>query len=381
MFPDFNIRSTPLLILIIQGLIFGLLLVFRYRQKGRRHDLFLSLLLFLTCYHCIQYTIGFMAWYNEYPSTKVNYFLHNLGFLFGPLVYFYVLSLTRQSPSFRRKDYLHFLPFLLFFCYRAFVWFYDSAQAGFGDSQHGYWESNIDHVYIERWWTYLGYLSPIIYLPASLIAYFRYRKRILQFFSNTYRVELTWILAFLLIYSIVFLLKFSIGIIDEFITPLHYVQEWWGFLISAIAVYFIGMKGYFTDLSPLLKVDFEKAEAQVPEKENMESELQRLRDFVAANKPYLNPELTLGELSRQFDLPEAQLSRLINKGMEVNFNDFINEMRVEEVKRQLKENLQQRFSVLGVGLESGFNSKATFYRVFKKFTGESPTGYLNSLKK
>jgi len=66
------------------------------------------------------------------------------------------------------------------------------------------------------------------------------------------------------------------------------------------------------------------------------------------------------------------LSYAINKGFEKNFNDFINEFRIAEVKEKLQKGDAENLTLLGIAFDCGFNSKATFNRAFKKFTGVSP---------
>ena len=96
------------------------------------------------------------------------------------------------------------------------------------------------------------------------------------------------------------------------------------------------------------------------------------------DKAFLNPELNLSDLAKQADMTRAQLSEVINSGFNKNFNDFVNGYRVEAFKTSLKEGKHKQLSLLGVAFECGFNSKATFNRVFKKLTTYSPTQYLNS---
>ena len=97
------------------------------------------------------------------------------------------------------------------------------------------------------------------------------------------------------------------------------------------------------------------------------------------DKPYLNPDLNLSDLAKQANMTRAQLSEIINSGFNKNFNDFVNEYRVETFKTKLQEGKQAQLSLLGIALECGFNSKATFNRVFKKLTDHSPTQYLKTL--
>ena len=67
---------------------------------------------------------------------------------------------------------------------------------------------------------------------------------------------------------------------------------------------------------------------------------------------------------------------MLNTSLNQNFYDFINTYRVSEVKRRLDEGEAENFSILGIAEECGFNSKASFNRVFKKITGTTPTGYM-----
>ena len=96
------------------------------------------------------------------------------------------------------------------------------------------------------------------------------------------------------------------------------------------------------------------------------------------NRVYLNPELNLSDLAQQANMSRGQLSEIINSGFNKNFNDFVNMYRVNAFKSMIKENKHKQLSLLGIAQECGFNSKATFNRVFKKLTNHSPTEYLKS---
>jgi AraC-like DNA-binding protein len=67
---------------------------------------------------------------------------------------------------------------------------------------------------------------------------------------------------------------------------------------------------------------------------------------------------------------------VINQGFRLNFNDLINQYRIEAVKQKLKAGEQKTQTLLGIAYDCGFNSKATFNRAFKKATGQSPKEWL-----
>lgn len=97
-----------------------------------------------------------------------------------------------------------------------------------------------------------------------------------------------------------------------------------------------------------------------------------------SERPYLNPELNLADLAEMASMSRAQLSEAINAGFGKNFNDFVNQYRIDAFKTMLSQNRQSQLSLLGIAFECGFNSKATFNRVFKKMTDLSPSDYLKT---
>ena len=104
--------------------------------------------------------------------------------------------------------------------------------------------------------------------------------------------------------------------------------------------------------------------------------MERLNKLFAEEEPFLDPDITLRKLAKLVGLNASKLSETINKGFGKNFNDFINEYRIENVKRLMESTPNS--TLLEIAFESGFNSKATFNRSFKKFTGTSPGEYAKS---
>ncbi|MCU0827732.1 MAG: AraC family transcriptional regulator [Tabrizicola sp.] len=118
---------------------------------------------------------------------------------------------------------------------------------------------------------------------------------------------------------------------------------------------------------------------QEPSPEDKERDLQilaRLDAYVAAQKPHLDPDLTLARLARKLSLPAKQVSAAINRGKGENVSRYINRLRVDEACRLLKGGT----SVTLAMLEAGFNTKSNFNREFLRVTGQSPSHWLASEK-
>ena len=97
-----------------------------------------------------------------------------------------------------------------------------------------------------------------------------------------------------------------------------------------------------------------------------------------SKEPYSNPNLSLDILSEKMNISAGKLSVAINKRLNKNFYDLINEKRVEKSKLLLQEGIETT-TIEYVAYESGFNSRASFYRAFKKHTNITPKEYLKSL--
>ncbi len=381
MFPDFNIYSTPLLVLVIQGLLLALLLVYRFRSKSVASDIFLAILLLITCYHRTTYTIGFMSWYDTFKNTKINYYLISLGLASGPLIYFYIKASVEESFFFSKRDTLHFVPALLYVVFYIGVYLYDVRQPGFENTQNGVLYSwAMEHLTIG--FSAFFTLQLFVYLVLSFKIYYVFRNRLVQEYSNTYNYELRWLRNFLIAYTFLFIYDVVQTITDGFILDLHWTEEWWYQFCSALVVIYVGVKGYFTPLENVKKINLSESYDSFKSDHTIDQfkyqeELDKVCRIIDLEKLYLDPNLSLSQLARKIGLNPTQLSFIINKGKGINFNDFINQYRVEHVKSQLVDPEKKHLTILSIAYDSGFNSKATFNRVFKRISGKSPSAFRN----
>jgi len=385
-FPDFNIHSTPLLILVSQGLIFVMLLFVKYFKQRNPSHLILALILLLVCYHQTCYTVGFMGWYDQYRTTKINYWLIPIGLALAPMIYFYVKSITTSKFVFNRKDWWHFAGAFALIGFRVFIYTYDSLQPGFHETQNGVLKISADEAIVQPFLVLIESAAMLLYLAFTFQLFYNYRRKIQQYFSNTYKLELNWVLSFLVVFTLLFLYASIQTLINELITPLSYAQQWWLNLLMALITLYVGVTGYFTDTTKLKKLTFSftPSPISIPQpdksKDVSQEEVNMVKEYMETEKPYLNSELNLSDLAEDLNMTRAQLSQVINSGFQKNFNDFVNSFRIDAFKDKLKQGEHKQLSLLGIAYDCGFNSKATFNRVFKKLTQTSPTQFLNTLQ-
>ena len=102
----------------------------------------------------------------------------------------------------------------------------------------------------------------------------------------------------------------------------------------------------------------------------------RLDAWMRARRPHLRPDLTLASLADDVGLAAPALSHVVNAGFDRNVSEFVNGYRVREVQARLVEPDAERLTFLAVAMESGFRSKATFNRAFRRETGTTPSAWL-----
>ena len=90
------------------------------------------------------------------------------------------------------------------------------------------------------------------------------------------------------------------------------------------------------------------------------------------NHVFIQPNLILKELATNLNIPINHLSYLINNIYQVNFNEFINQHRIEFAKSMMKEDIQQKKTIYAIAKECGFNSEKPFNLAFKQFMGITP---------
>ncbi len=157
-------------------------------------------------------------------------------------------------------------------------------------------------------------------------------------------------------------------------------------ILTTVLIYWIG---YQAILQLRLLKDRKGLREQLHAKEKMvsksqqtgdESSTQRvlfnqIDDYVRTEQIYTEPKLTVEFVANQLDLNPSKVSQLIKQFAHRNFNDFMNEHRINLAKDLLRNQAYQQYTITSIGLESGFNSRSAFYHTFKKHTGLTPSAY------
>lgn len=345
-------------------------------------DNILSLTLFV---YALTIFLAFIEIYNRKNNYPFPAFINTSTpfiLLHGPLLWFYIRSLTDQHYRFKPVYLLHFIPFVAVL----FVF-----------SLNTYFLSPEEKIRIEISESFKENFSfPLImaaiaistqgYYIWGLLMIRGYKKRIKAWFSQTGGIDLQW-LRFLITAGIVFYAGISLlYILDYFLALMPYgVLQLSGYSYVSLYILVLGFYGHrqgnvFT--SQQINIDLEKTvqeQLEKPLETAQEVFITKLLDHMKTRKPFLDADLTLARLSNAMHVSPEYLSGILNGYLKKNFFDFVNLYRIEEFKTQCREGRNQNLKLISIAYDCGFNSKATFNRVFKNTTGLTPSDYMKGV--
>jgi AraC-like DNA-binding protein len=354
----------------VQGFFFGMLLVAN-RNKRSTSDRILAALLIVLSASILHSLLAA-------PVFDSPYKIREPFILFiGPLLYFYIYELIGVR-TIVWKDAIHFLPFIVLILFLMPAW--TSSATPYA----AFLRENGLHISKAVW--LLIVLQFGYYWSKILAVLHRHRIAVESEFSNLEGKTLSWVQFFLHVFGI-FLFLLVLTVVIAFHTRHYELVDTIVCLGLTFAIFVLGYNGLyqheiFSTPAVLDGTDRQSLAAKPdvqPAAQNDEL-LQKLKRHLDETKPYLNESLTLTELAEGLHMTRNQLSQLINSATGENFYTFINQYRVEEVKRLIADPKNSRFTILTLALEAGFSSKSAFQAVFKKFTGLTPTEYRKKLQ-
>lgn len=392
---EFGFYSSLLLIPFIHGIVYAILLFWKGQTQQIKSNFWLGAFLILCSAYVAPWMLGFAGWYDNQPYRDVLFYVpFQQLFWMGPLLYFYTQSLLNPAFKMNARLLWHFLPGLLYNIGMLYLWIYDY----FIHKGYYFYADQADKDF-DAWYQYSGLISMVIYLVLSLRYYQSYRKFIFDYTSYADRILFQWIKNYLIAFLVMLLLPVVFDLMGLFYPELKsYTGSWWFFLFFSLITFYIGLSGYANSVQTSIPFKPSVFEPQAIETENTEmiftetepkkndpKELEdvlnwksKIETLLTEEKLYENPELTLAELAKKLQTNASVISKAINQGFEMNFNDLINHYRVEAVKKMLEQDAHKKSTLLGIAYDCGFNSKATFNRAFKKNTGLSPKDFLET---
>jgi len=368
-------------LVIFQSLFFSFYLLSQTHAR-RRMNAWLAGFLLTTMISALEGFIGHFPSLLKAVLTSapwVFYLFDPVSFLYTPLLFAYLLSLTRSSLKLRPVHWIQLAPFLILTALALHKIVITPASVIRAD----FIFDRLYPAWLMRGIVFGFYLQFFAYMAVALGAIRAYRRTLKNLYSAVDRINLSWLKFLVLGFIFWRLLKLveyflwlapapAAAIVFYILTAVLFL----GFISLMVLkglrhpVIFLGANG------DQVRPKYERT--LLPEKVR-DDYRERLIRFMEENKPFLNPLLNLQDLASQIKVPGHHLSQVLNSCFDQNFFDFVNTYRIKESQRLLAGEKGRERTVLDILYDTGFNSKSVFNTAFKKHTGMTPTQFKKRL--
>ncbi len=309
-----------------------------------------------------------------------------IAFSYGPILYLYVLFMTKPGLKFSYLNLLHFIPFLVFFVVSVIF----RQEEVFTNLSNFFVQDKIISLRIVYGASF--FLSISVYSILAFIEISKHQKNLKNLVSYTSgQLTLNWLKIISISFYTSYIIFFLLGGLNMIVSFIPFDPYYTIFVFIAL---FSFIYGYYVIKQPdllnalvsnqdelaavvkepvkgYLKSGLKKAEAQ--------KLLKKLIEYTEEHKPYLDRDLNINTLSQLTAIPRHYITEVLNEYYDRNFFTFINEYRVNEVIERLTDPINDNYTLIAIAYDSGFNSKSTFNSIFKLITGQTPTQYRGTI--
>ena len=335
-------------------------------KRPRAHkDLLLAVLLICLTVQLLQAFLSIKGYYFQYPE------LMHLGswtlFINGPALYFYArsqlnLGINKHKHHKQWLSLLHLIPALL-----ALIWLIPFFLLEPSVKYQTYYQ--VTDKKIAFWSLFLIHLATYWILSARL-TWSHLKSSPTKTHQQLYWLTLPLLAAFACYLVTGGYTLLSLLLTDNYPTSSDFLSLC---LLSGIVLYIIVLN----TAKPSLFINPKTQPYQTKPTQD-EKLLKQIEHLMNEQKVFLKEDYQLKDLALALELKPQQVSSFLNHKLQQNFNQLINSYRIQEAQKLIK--LHSQRSLVTIGLDVGFNSNATFYRVFKDIVGLSPGEYRKSLK-
>lgn len=377
-------KINLLIIVIVITLFISLFLaffLFTVKTKHKISNSLFAIFLLLTALDSIDPLLSLVV---KNPSN-LGMLRTTFAFLQIPVFYLYVLSVCYSDFKLKPKYLIHLLPFLIvnLILLPRFYAVDLASKISFLQNRQNMIELQLIHI--------LFHVQIVVYITAVFVLLKRTKKLYLENHSGTSINSYNWLFQFTTVLTILYLIALVKNIFKFSDYP--YISEWIKIGIVPFQLIIICWYLYkalnhpdlFRNIDSKLKLvqdiisEEKNSEQKTANEKEYNQELIKLQQYMVEEKPFLNPSLTIQDVSAAIQIPVRDLSLLINHKLEQHFYDFVNTYRIENAMNILKDVTKNKVTILEILYDVGFNSKSSFNTAFKKHTGNTPTTYRKSL--
>ncbi len=360
------VNATSILVLLI----LALLLLISTKFKGA-NAYAAAIIVFTTIPVYVYNLCRAMEWYSV--AQYIAPFAFSLNAMLMPLLWLFVRSNFVKNFKLTPIRSLHFLPAIFLFVVYFIIFF--SVPV----------EHRLDWMIQEKAGadTLLGNINSavvftqvFVYFILIFLYLYSIKKLIVDNYSQAQWVSKLWIWRFMILVFSLFLIVF----VCYLVAPR--TDEWLFQILNMIAMIYLAynsMKGAQNKSTLELPMEMEEKDSILGEDlDTLADYATQIIDYLTDTEAYLNPNLTLYDVSSAMSVSPKKLSKAINHILHKNFFQVVNGFRVEKAKKLLPHYKDDNVTLETIAEQCGFNSAIVFSNVFKKAVGETPAKWTGS---
>lgn len=363
-----NTWTIIFLVAALHGFVLSVLF-FRKKEGSRSSNILLSIFLALFSVTLVDYVAYWTGYQMVYPHfTRIS---NSFTFLFGPILYLYVISILKPRQLFHNKQLIHFIPFMgLLITDLPFLILPATAKIELLQSFQASAEVSPGAMIIPS--LKILHLSFYAVLILIMVRYDGFRERIntsqIPNYSKHWLNVISYcFIGFTLSYASYYLLINTIDFKIEYDYMISFAMT--------VFIFIVGYLGYMKPDALAMQESKPKYDNSNLTEAEAEQYVQKLLQAMESDEIYKEGSIRLKDLAEQLEIPSHHLSQVINDKLGQNFFEFINSYRVKEARKLLKDPENKNLTILHVAFESGFNNKTSFNRAFKEEIGITPSKF------
>ncbi len=338
-------------------------------------NLFLGAILLIISLTCLNGYFFHSDWFQGNALCRTFHAVFPLVLIMplGPLIFFYAKSVTNNRWRLSRKEHWHFLPILIdlipyLVAITYLVGGFERQAPGYSHSVGFIIDNYNTYADVPRWFS----VSLYLYIAYDILK----DQEIKTGFQK-------WLRLFLLAFGVfqclwlIFMIPY---LLPQYNIVLLNTVGWYPvFIPLVVLIYWLGIKGYLISKTEKAGISKSLRHGVQLTATTTQEVAHALTKAMEEDQLFLNPNLNLTHVSKHIGTGAKIISAVLNDHLNLNFNQWVNGYRVAAFKLKVRDEAFDNLTLTGIAFECGFNSQASFQRVFKKLTGTVPSSYRNSL--
>ena len=368
----------PFVVFIFGMVLIGVLL-YKHKYPSTR---WLAFFLFTLAYGCFLYFLFESRYLLEMP------FFYRTGWLFlymaPAALLFYFRYLVNENRKMKWYDALHFLPALIYLI--DFLPFFLSSNDHKREVLRLLFEHRSEAVYFREGWLipdglhyYLRHIIGVGYaFNIGVMLFNRNQPETKNLMKNVkMRQWMILILAHFFLFSLFGLITYLFS--D---TRFSIVTNLWASVImfAGLSIALLFRPEVLYGMKTGNQNKKETKSKPVTNSNQFPSGMPASLMNFLENRLYLNRNIKIQTVAEELGVQPHVLSAYINQVYGMRFNDLVNWCRIQYIKDGLNTTKWNLLTLEGISEEAGFNNRTTFLAAFKKFTGVTPTAFVNGAR-